>query len=280
MNIKNYLEFILEKNHVNQDVKHITNLIYNKLEYLLPKLIKDNQIITNNIIKDYKKINLIGDDHITFNLKSKPGGEFKYINNDYHFIFDVKLSESEKRNKVLYNNKIKEVINHEVQHFIEIYLSNGNYSKSWNFNTLLDSYNNKYKDYDKWMVITYIFYYLEDHEIRSRVSQFHEVIKNYNKDDDGDLNTFIKNTDLYKKIDDISKMNPDNILVYMRINYLDFDIILDEFVKNVIKINGDSDSIFKNEFNNLISKATKMKKKLNKISYFNISNNLNERYDE
>ena len=60
--ILKYTKFINEKHHVNQDVRHLTNLIYNKIYQLLPNLIVKREIIIENFLQDnYSRIKFKND---------------------------------------------------------------------------------------------------------------------------------------------------------------------------------------------------------------------------
>jgi hypothetical protein len=75
--------FINEKHHVNQDVRHLTNLIYNKIYQLLPNLIVKSEIIIENFLQDnYSRIKF-KDDKIIVKLDKNWGSiNGPIINND------------------------------------------------------------------------------------------------------------------------------------------------------------------------------------------------------
>ena len=252
----NYENFkINEKYHVNQDVKHLTNLIYNKIYQLVPNLILKKEITIENLLQDnYSRINF-KDDKIKVKLGNNHG-----VINDPKLIggvidgliieLSVKLSNQEFSQKKLINNKLRESINHECQHIIEFYHSDGKLSNSWDFHKRLKEHEEKF-DNEYWNGVCYLFYLAEDHELISRVSQSIELIKNGED---------LYKSEIYKNINLLTKLDY-NFIISKMDKYDDFGIILIDFVKNVLLRKGDYIKIFKSyiEHINKISSVYKNK---------------------
>jgi hypothetical protein len=274
--IINMFDYINERYGTNTHVKHLTTLIYNKINEYIPKLIRTKKdiIIDNFLTNNYNKIKFKNDkiilslnDKTYINepkIKNKIIENFKlHLNIDKKYINNVYLSD---------NNNLRTNINHEINHLIDVYytkIKNLNLSKSYDFDRRLKIHENKFKFFDKWLEITYIFYLMEDHEINSNVSSVFEILKKSNNNDIKIIEQQIKNTKIYQNCINISKINVDLIFKTMYKHYNTyFDIILDDFIKNVIKNNSnDIKQIFKKEIENIKRKAKKMKKKLLKTSY-------------
>jgi hypothetical protein len=190
----NFNNFLNEKYHVNQDVRHLTNLIYNRINYFLSKLILNKEVEINSFLeKNYTRIKF-KNDVIILKLGKNHGSinEPIYIDNcieNLKIYLTINLSKNELSNKYLINNKIRETINHECQHIIEFY-NTGDLSASCDFNKRLKIHKDKFKIYDKWLDIIHIFYLAEEHEIRSSISQLLEYIKNSDKNDIKDIKIY------------------------------------------------------------------------------------------
>jgi len=252
---------INERYHVSQDVKHLTNLIYNKIYQLIPNLILKKEIIIENLLQDnYSRIKFKSD-RIIVNLGRNHGAI-----NDPNLISDVmenltinltiKLSNQELIQKKLINNKIRETINHECQHIIEFYHSDGSLSKSWNFHKRLKKHEDKF-DNKEWLDVCYLFYLAEEHELRSKVSQSLELLKNGED---------LYNSDLYKSIYLLTKLDPDVILSKMD-KYDEFGIILIDFVKNVLLRKGDYIKILKSYIKDINKLSSIYKNKMLRVLY-------------
>lgn len=260
--LSKYKEFkINERYHVSQDVKHLTNLIYNKIYQLVPNLILRKEIVIENLLQDnYSRIKFKGD-----KIKVKLGKNHGAIN-EPNLIKDVvenltinlsiKLSNVELTQKKLINNKIRESINHECQHIIEFYHSDGNLSKSWDFDKRLKEHEEKF-DNKEWLDICYLFYLAEEHELRSKVSQSLELLKNGED---------LYKSDLYKKIDILTKLDSNVILSKMD-KYDEFGIILIDFVKNVLLRKGDYIKIFKSYIEDINRLSLIYKNKILRVIY-------------
>jgi hypothetical protein len=240
MKIKKFNDIseINEKYHVSQDVRHLTNIIYSKIYQLIPNLILKKEITISNLLQDnYSRIKF-KNDIIKVKLGNNHGGikriELKDNILNLEIELTIKLSSKELSQKKLINNKIKETINHECQHIIEFYHSNGNLSKSWGFHKRLKTHENKFNN-KNWLDICYFFYLAEEHELRSKVSQSLELLKNGED---------LYKSQVYINIDTLTKLNSDLILNKMN-EYDDFGIILFDFVKNVLLKKGNTIEIFK-----------------------------------
>lgn len=260
--IKKINEFIInEKHHVNGDVRHLTNLIYNKIYQLIPNLIFKKEIIIENLLQDnYTRIKFKCDKIIVRLGKNSGNINEPIINNDIveNLIINlfINLSNKEILQKKLINNRIKETINHECQHVIEFYHSDGILSKSWDFDKRLKEHESKFNN-KEWLDICYLFYLSEDHEMRSRVSQSLEILKN-----GGDL----LNSNVYKNLDFLSNLDSD-ILIKKMEKYDDFGLILIDFVKNVLLRKGDYLKIFKSYIKGINKESKKNKNKILKVLY-------------
>lgn len=260
--IKKINEFIInEKHHVNGDVRHLTNLIYNKIYQLIPNLIFKKEIIIENLLQDnYTRIKFKCDKIIVRLGKNSGNINEPIINNDIveNLIINlfINLSNKEILQKKLINNRIKETINHECQHVIEFYHSDGILSKSWDFDKRLKEHESKFNN-KEWLDICYLFYLSEDHEMRSRVSQSLEILKN-----GGDL----LNSNVYKNLDFLSNLDSD-ILIKKMEKYDDFGLILIDFVKNVLLRKGDYLKIFKSYIKVINKESKKNKNKILKVLY-------------
>ncbi len=268
---------INEKFHVNSDVKHMTTIIYNKIYQLIPNLILKGELIIKNLLEDnYNRIKFKNDEIVIKLHKSYGGGINAPIINDdviedLKITIYIKLSKDEITQKKLINNKIRETINHECQHIIEFYHSDGNLSNSWSFNDRLKSHQTKFSYNNDWLDICYLFYLSEDHELRAKISQSLELLKNGED---------IYSSDLYKKIDLLTKLDSDTILKKMS-KYDDFGIILVDFVKNVLQRVGDYREIFISYLKNINKLSKIYKNKMLRVIYsYNNTSSFLEEYIE
>lgn len=276
--MKKWNEFISEKFHVSQDVKHLTKIIYDKINLLLPNLILKKEIEIKNLLQDnYTRIKFkndiirlkIGTNHGVINQPVYNNG----VVEDLILELSLKLNQNELNCKKLINNRIRESINHEVQHVFEFYHTKGLLTNSWNFDSRLKKHQEKFKNCNKWMDICHMFYLMEDHELRSRVSQSLEFLKN-NKNSNSIEIDFYKST-VYTDLNSISQLKAGNILKIMKQTYLNFEEILSDFVENVLLKNpSNSESLFIKEISKIKKKAIKSKNKLNRILYFYKNPNL------
>jgi hypothetical protein len=276
--MKKWNEFINEKFHVSQDVKHLTKIIYEKINLLLPNLILKKEIEIKNLLQDnYTRIKFKND-----NIKLKIGTNYGAINKPTYnngvvenliIELNIELNQDELDSRKLINNRIRETINHEVQHVLEFYNTKGLLTNSWKFDVELKQHEERFKNCNKWIEICHIFYLMEEHELRSIISQSLEFLKN-NKDSDN-IGVDFHNSKNYQDLDNISKLKGDNIIKIMKMKYPNFDQILSDFVKNVLVKNTQNDEeFFIKEINKIKNKAIDSKKKLNRILYFYKNTNL------
>jgi hypothetical protein len=251
---------INEKYHISQDVRHLTNIIYNKIYLLIPNLIIKKEITISNLLQDnYSRIKF-KNDIIKIKLGNNHGG-IKNIDLKNNIInleleLTINLSSKELSQKKLINNKIKETINHECQHIIEFYHSDGDLSKSWDFHKRLKTHENKFNN-RKWLDVCYLFYLAEEHELRSKVSQSLELLKNGED---------LYESEIYKNIDLLTRLNTELILDRMN-EYDDFGIILFDFVKNVLLKKGDTIKIFKSYIKYINKISLSYKNKILRVLY-------------
>jgi len=276
--MKKWNEFINEKFHVSQDVKHLTKIIYEKINLLLPNLILKKEIEIKNLLQDnYTRIKFKND-----TIKLKVGTNYGAINKPTYnngvvenliIELNIELNQDELDSRKLINNRIRETINHEVQNVLEFYNTKGLLTNSWKFDVELKQHEERFKNCNKWIEICHIFYLMEEHELRSRISQSLEFLKN-NKDSDS-IGVDFHNSKTYQDLNNISKLKGDNIIKIMKMKYPNFDQILSDFVKNVLVKNTKNDEeFFIKEINKIKNKAIDSKKKLNRILYFYKNPNL------
>jgi len=273
-NIKNWDNFN-ERLHVNGDVKHITNIIYNKIYQLTSNLILKGEITINNLLEKNSSRIKFKEDKIVIKLGNNHGAikEVNFNNGVLEGLvleLTIKLSKEEFKNKYLIGNRIKETINHEVQHIIEIFHTGGNPPKSWDFNKRLKNHEKRFIEYCKlynidpqhWLNILHIFYLCEEHEIRSNVSSIHDYFKNL-KRISNDIENDVKNRKEYKDYKIITLIKPKLIIENMFKIYTFFNSFLEDFIKNVIiNQNNDLESVFIKEFEIIKRKASDSCKKM------------------
>jgi hypothetical protein len=270
--MQSWSDFINEKFHVNQDVKHLTRLIYDKINLLIPNLINKKEIEIRNLLhKTHSKIKF-KNDLIIVKLGKKHGAINEPIYNggvieDLTLYLTIDLNKTELISKKMIDNNIKETINHEMQHVIEFYHTKGNLTKSWSFDSRLNTHKSKFQNYNEWMDICHIFYLMEDHELRSRISQSLETLKN-NKNSNN-LSQIFTQSKVYHDLDILSKIDG-KVIIKKMINLYpsDFKTILDDFVKNVLlKPNKNSQQVFINEISRINKKSIESKNKLLRVLY-------------
>ena len=74
---------------------------------------------------------------------------------------------------------------------------------------------------------------MEEHEKRARTSSLYETLKKLESSDINIITNWIKNSEIYKDLDNISKLKGENCLNFLKNKYTDFDDILKEFVEYV-----------------------------------------------
>lgn len=272
-----YIKKFNEKYHVNDDVKEYTKIVYNEIDRNISNLIKSGTLsIVNVLNKNYP--NLFINDVIELRLGKTHGGINKPIIIDKTIqnliiTLTIDLDDKEKKQLKLLNNKIRETINHEFQHIIELYHSDGKLSKSWDFHKRLEVHKEKFKSYSIWMDICHFFYLSEEHELRSRTSQVHELLKNGED---------LLNNDVYNSINFLSKVDGDYLLRKMFNEYNDFDKILNDFTENVLLKRGNSVLYFIKEIKIINKRCSKYKSKMLDILYHHKNPNMfiEECYDK
>ena len=107
--------------------------------------------------------------------------------------------------------------------------------------------------------------------MRSRISQSLEILKN---------GSDLLNSNVYKDLEFLSNLNPD-VLINKMSNYDDFEIIIIDFVKNVLLRKGDYMKIFKSYIKDINKKSKKYKNKILKVLYsWENPESLSEQYIE
>jgi len=281
VNIKSFDKFIIESFGNNEVVNQISKFIFNKISQELGKLIYNKRIVINNYLqnkKQYSEINFINDE-IEIILSNRNYGLIKNVNIDNDKIknlrlsLEIVLSPLESKLKTLnVQNRILTTIDHEFNHIIEKYINESNnreLTKSWKIGANLHSYREKYKNtYDKWDDILHFIYLSLPHEIRSRVSSLREELEILDIKNE-EYEKYIKKTEFYIVADAISKMSPEFILEKMQNLYLNFDILLREFMTTVLdNFNENTEKEFIKYFKTVMKRNEKMKVKLLKTYYF------------
>jgi hypothetical protein len=174
-------EFLFERYGVEQNVRHLTTLIFRKINQYIPKLIRDKEVIIKNYLEEnYKKIKFKSDSIILSFSTTSHTNNPKIVDDeimDFNLYIKIKLNKKEYQNRQLsVYSDAKESINHELTHLIELYYT-GKKSKTFEFDERLKKHENRFSDYKDWLEITYLFYLMEEHEIRSRVSSLYETLK-------------------------------------------------------------------------------------------------------
>lgn len=275
----NFNEFLFERYGVNQDVRHLTTLIYNKVLQYIPKLIREKEVtITNLLEENYKKINFIND-QIILTLTGESGINEPDINSEKNIknltiYLRVNLNNKEIKDKYLSkHNKLRSTINHELNHIIELYHSKKRHS-SWDFGIRLKQHQDKFEKYEEWVDISYFFYLIEDKEIRARISSLYETIKNFETKDPNLILNIIKSSKIYQDCNFLSKVRGDKLLQKMKATYPDFEDTLKDFVSNVLLSNGKPELVFLKQVQKMNFLAKKMKKKLLKSNNFLVEDKL------
>jgi len=278
--IKKYLEYITEKYSCNEDVKNITQLIYDEINKNIDKLLTTGELTIQDLLHDNYTDIIFINDIIKIKLGSRDYGELTTceIKNNViliNVLIEYKLTHKDILNKKL-NEKIKYTINHEFNHVIERYYSD-ELSNSWNISKNIDllrlrynPYKTKIENFDKYDMIDDILHFLylsQPHELRARLSSLYEELKNKDLKFE-EYENYIKNTDIYKELENICLIDP-NFLI----KKIDSDILKD-IMKRLFNITKNCEKEFVKYFNRLkINNKTYLEKML-KSYYFIFENPL------
>jgi hypothetical protein len=199
--------------------------------------------------------------------------ESKIINNildNCELFLELKLLPIEiKNNKLSDINPINGLINHELNHALEIYkyeLNNKDYNYSWE---LSKKYINhiKYSNTKKyWDDFIYLIYIGLKHEMNSRISQIYEDIKNYDNP-----KVDILNNSIYLSSKYMINFNYLSFLKKMKSYYTNDEILdifkyfCEDFEYNYTKDINYFDNVIKKIILSINKKGEKMVKRINDI---------------
>jgi hypothetical protein len=274
MNIKNFDNFIFESYGSNQIVRELTNDILNKINHDLGKLILNRGLSIS--IDNHKEVIFINS-LINIRLSNRTYGNMNpksiiLTDNDISNLIiniELELSPSEIISKHLHNNKVKNVISHELLHVMELFLTKRNkkdISKSWEYGEKLNNINKKYNS-KNWNDISYLIYLSLPHEMRSKVEELNREIENNGVSGISNTKNFIKTTKIYKDVEFISNINTQNVLNKLK-NDENYIYILKEFSKDFLeKETNNYEREFINYFGYIKKKNKKLLEKLLRSSY-------------
>ena len=224
-----FTNFLNETLGVNNDVKKITDLLYRAVISNISTL-KSNGVLTftNFLQNNYPDIVIFNDTlifKISNNLKLQSGiVEQKEKNNiiiKLEIIFEVNPK---------FLNKLKKTINHEFTHIIE-HLYSKELSIDWYLYRNLKEHQKKYKNFTYWIGLSQLFYDVLANELRSRTSGEYEMLKDLKTKNSQILKSAILNSEEYKKLNDILKIKPNDIINTMKQKYPnDYVEILSDFM--------------------------------------------------
>jgi len=263
--------FVFERYCVNDDVKHLLSFLSSKINDYIPKLLLFKGVEIDKLLeKNYKKIKFQNDKIILKLGKNHGVINEPILNNDIIenlvLTLTINISDYERKNKYLnFVNRIYSTINHEIQHLIEIYfvhIENHKRSKSWDFHRRLKIHEKKYEHFTEWTDILHIFYLMEDHEIRSRVSALYTELQTLNTNDIKELERYLTKTEEYRQCVDFIRLNGEKIIKQLKNKYKSFDLVLNDFVKTVLLKNDDIEITFIKFIKEINKKSLKMKNKL------------------
>ena len=235
-------EFLNEEvKHINNDVIHYTSDLIKLIQ--THDLSKDKlDIVTDLISREGLKLS-----NLKINININPinfnnYGSFK-INKPAIIIdncltncilyLELLLNKSEIDNNIISPlNKIYSLINHELNHALELYQYEFNeklYRTSWEISKKYSKHKIFADQYKYWEDFIYLIYLGLDHEMNSRISGLYEDIKNYENP-----NEDIKNNKTYQNIELMSKFNFDIFYKHLIEEYDEntFLIICTEFCKD------------------------------------------------
>ena len=251
---------------LQEEIEKITNDIFEIINYHLGKIIYNKNITLSNVIENDEinflnskiKIVLSNRNYANINIDNLKIGNGIIENLDIYLEFKISDKELYLK-KIDLDNEIKKSINHEIHHLIERYLTKINdskYAESWKYGKRLQTLKIKYPEFDDIIHFTYLSL---PHEMRSRVSHLHQVLKNIPKDK---IIDYIKNSKEYKDADFLIKVDPEFLLKKTSNNFIkDFSVVFLKTKNKNYKIN------FLNYFKNIKRKNKTLKIKLLKTSF-------------
>ena len=253
----------LSESVINQDVKKITELIYVEFFKNITEFKNDSILVLNDFLsKNYQDL-IFDNDKISFILSDKYYSFVKSVD-----IYGVIISNLDISINLPINfneESLKLELTHELTHLIELYYSKNNLSKSWNKYTRLREHQKRFQKYKYWINISHMFYDTLEQEMRSRASQTYQNLKSLNVKDVNILRKYLLQTDEYKKMNDILKINPDDILRLLKEKYSNsYEFILKDFMLNVLYEKYSIPGFIK-EIDKIKTICQKQKKKLSKL---------------
>jgi len=253
----------LSESVINQDVKKITELIFIEFSKNINRFENDKILVLDNFLsKNYQDL-IFDNDKITFILSDKYHSFVKSVD-----IYGVLISNLDIRINLPLNfneENLKIELTHELTHLIELYYSKNNLSKSWDKYTRIREHQKRFQKYKYWLDISDIFYDTLEQEMRSRASQTYQNLKSINTKDIDILRSHLLQTKEWKKMSEILKINPDDIVRLLKVEYPHiYEFILKDFMLNVLYEKYSIPTFIK-EINRIKTLCQKQKKKLSKL---------------
>lgn len=255
------MNFLLEGRGINTEVKLLTKCLikflnnffsfYNssKTQYKFQNILSELDLFIEN---DTIEINIINSDSKgTANLTKS-----YYENNKLYnplIILNIYPTKQEIQNKKLDLSKIRETMNHELTHCLEVYYRKKNNIISkidWKKETELNKLIKSYKDSKIIEDLLYIYYITLSHEMNSKISQIYEYLKKSKFNTYKQLYQELKKHNLYNTIQFGINMTGEKWLSVMEQHYNKEDIV--KFLKEL-------ENITSSEF---IKMYTKIKERL------------------
>ncbi len=190
--INYFEEFLFESKGMNNTVREYVRILISEIE--------KHDFITRNIKFDVKLISGIDLklNQLCLNIDVNPAKFTNYANvpqltDMYEFENDVqmlpilmnlqlKLSKEEMlKNKIDADNQIYALLHHELTHLLELYkitFQNKKQGGSWVLSQALQDHKKLGNTYEIWSDFLHIFYLSLDHEMRSRIAETYERLKN------------------------------------------------------------------------------------------------------
>lgn len=208
---------------LNEEYKHVNNNVIQYKQDII-NLIEKNDLSINKIdiltdlnnreflkLSNFKIIVDINSDDFKNSGFFRKSNDSKIENScltNCLLYLQMNLSEEEiKNNKISHSNKIHSLINHELNHGLEVYqyeYNNRRYRFSWELAKKQRKHREFSDKYEYWKDFNYLIYLGLNHEMSSRISEIYEDIKNYK-----DIEIEIKNNKIYKDAEFMSNFNFD-----------------------------------------------------------------------
>lgn len=282
--MKKYLKFITESKGISNIIKIYSEIIYNNF------VDSDNKIIyldlTDESFPLYNiKLNIIFENRIDFYAKFEPIN-YTFSNNilrNINLYFFVPIGTD--------NHIIKSKISHELTHVLEFYnlvKNQRDLPTHVNLQKIITNFNKIDTPLNDF---TYFIYLSLNNELNARVSEAYHFLMNFNNKDKNFLEEKIKESESWKKYEELDSFNADYFYNYMiekisesalieLVKYLNNQMIKNNYNLNFIDSNLPLVDYFKNWENIFKSKCIKNKKKLLSIidEVIKDQKNMNEKY--